>query len=115
MERLDLDCELLEPLKSSLELALNKMILLAYTTDKEAEINLKINIGTQSFSFTENGKTSKWAEPRINYQINKKLKEYKDTKKGLVGFNFQLELDKDNNLSITRINEQETLFEKEEK
>lgn len=115
MENLDLNCELLKPLKTSIESALNKMIMLAYASNKEGEINLKIDISTLTLVSAKDGITKEWTEPRINYQINKKLKEYKDTNKGFVGFNFQLELDEDSNLCVKKINEQETMFEKEEK
>lgn len=115
MEQVDLDCELLKPLKIDLEVALKKLIFVALKTNKEAEISLKINISTTTFGTIEDDNKEEWTEPRIDYQINEKIKEYKDTSKGFVGLNYQLEIDEDNKLFVKKRNEQKTMFEEEEK
>ena len=46
MERLDLDSELLQPMKEQLEILINREMNVCATGNKEAEITLKINLGT---------------------------------------------------------------------
>ena len=47
--------------------------------------------------------------------ISEKIKETKNTNKGLVGFDYQVKVDEENNITyVEKINEQTTLFGEDE-
>ena len=82
--------------------------------DKEAEINLKIQIEktTKEKFYKEINFIDKWIEPRFSYLISEKIKEHKETNKGIVGFNFAICYENDRFL-VEEINKQESLFDEE--
>lgn len=114
MQKLDLDSELLKPMKERLELTLNRLVGIVATQNKEAEIVLKLNIDSAK-QYEKDDKKAKvikeWIEPRIDYSISEKIKETKNTNKGLVGFDYQVMIDaKDNVTYVEKINEQTSMF-----
>lgn len=113
MQKLDLNSEMLKPMKDQLELILNRLMNVVVTGKKEAEINLKINLDSSHFGdTTEEGEYIKWEEPRIDYQISEKIKETKNTNKGSVGFDYELKIDeKTNEVFVEKINKQLSLLE----
>lgn len=108
-ENLNMDSKLLKPIKDNLEHSINILTKNAILTNKEAEITLKINIGTTKESDSE--KT--WLEPRFEYALAEKIKEAKSSFKDDLGYNYSIELDDDNNILVQNINEQKSLFEEE--
>lgn len=112
MEKLDLDSELLKPMREQLEIIINSLMNVCATKNKEAEISLKINIDSIKQGEYDKGKLIKeWTEPRLEYQISEKIKEIKNTNKGLLGINYQVEIDEETNETyVKKINEQTTLF-----
>lgn len=108
MEKLDLNSELLHPVKQQLEIIMNKLMNICTTSNKEAEITLKINLeSNKRYEFEDGKKTKEWYEPKIDYQISEKIKEVKNTCKGTVGEDYELKLNEtDNNVYIQKINEQ---------
>ncbi len=105
-ENLNFDSELLKPIKDNLEHSINILTKNALFTEKEAEITLKINIGITSRS----DKEKHWLEPKFEYSVNEKIKEAKSSFKDDLGYNYSIELDKDNNIIVKNIYEQEKLF-----
>ena len=106
MEELNLDSELLKPIKEGLENSISVLTKNALLTKKEAEITLKINIGVD----VKEVKGKSWTEPQIEYQINDKIKEAKTSYKDDLGFNYKIELDKNNNIVVQNMAEQTKLF-----
>ena len=106
MEELNLDSELLKPIKEGLEQSISVLTKNALLTNKEAEITLKINIGVNTRDF--NGKI--YSEPQIEYQISDKIKEAKSSYKDDLGYNYKIELDDDNNILVQNMSEQTKLF-----
>ena len=98
MEELNLDSELLEPMKLRLEKTIDTLTKKALATGKESEINLKIKIGITERYDEKTGKD--WIEPEIEYQITDKIKEDKGTYKQSLGFNYEIELDEENKVII---------------
>ena len=113
MEKLDLNSELLKPMKDQLEVILNRLMLIISEENKEAEITLKIELDKsveRKFEYGE--EVDKWVDPRITFQIGEKIKETKNTIKGSVGNDYELKIDKDTNiLYIEKINEQTSMFD----
>ena len=111
MERLDLDSELLQPMKEQLEILINREMNVCATGNKEAEITLKINLGTTKRGEYDKGRLIKeWVEPKLEYQISEKIKEVKNTSKGLLGNDYEMKVSKeDNNVYVQKINEQLSL------
>lgn len=106
LENLSLDSELLKPLKDNLEQSIGILTKNALLTKKEAEISLKINIGVTGRS----DKEKQWLEPKFEYSFNEKIKEAKSSFKDDLGYNYAIELDKDNNVLVKNMCEQEKLF-----
>lgn len=113
MEKLDLNSELLKPMKKHLEIIVNRLMNVCATGNKEAEISLKINLDTTKRGEYDKGKLIKErTEPRLEYQISEKIKETKNTSKGLLGGNYELQINKeDNNVYVQKINEQMSVLE----
>ena len=113
MEKLDLNSELLRPIKEQLELIVNRLIGICATGNKEAEISLKINLDTYKGRKFDKGKLiDEWTEPRLEYQISEKIKETKNTSKGLLGTDYEMQINKENNeVYIQKINEQMSITE----
>ena len=114
MEKLNLDNELLKPIKNRLENAIDILTKNAVLTKKEAEITLKINISVFEKSREFKEKTEEYLEPIYEFQLSEKIKESKDSYKGKVGFNHAIMINDDNNLVIESINKQESLFAESE-
>lgn len=112
VQKLDLDSELLKPIKEQLETIINRLMLTVVEENKEAEINLKIELDKTIERTYEKGKEiNKWVEPRISFQISEKIKESKNTIKGLAGKDYELKLDEDTNIVyVEKINEQTSIF-----
>jgi len=113
MEKLDLDSELLKPMKEQLELIINRLMSICATGNKEAEISLKINLDSYKKGEYDKGTLIKeWTEPRLEYQISEKIKETKSTRKGLLGTDYELKVnEEDNSVYIQKINEQLSMLE----
>ena len=113
MEKLDLNSELLKPMKDQLEIILNRLMLIVSEENKEAEITLKIELDKSVERKIEDGEvTNRWVEPRITFQIGEKIKETKNTIKGSVGEDYELKIDETTNiLYVEKINEQTSMFD----
>lgn len=109
-QELNLDNKLLKPIKENLEQSINILTKNAILTRKEAKITLKINIGITKRS----DKEKEWLEPKYEYSFNEKIKEAKTSFKNDLGYNYSIEIDDKNNILVKNINEQESLFDKEE-
>lgn len=112
-EKLDLNSELLKPLKDQLEVIINRLMITVAERNKEAEITLKIELDKSIERKCEYGEViDKWIEPRISFQISEKIKETKNTIKGSVGEDYELKIDESTNiLYIEKVNEQTSIFE----
>lgn len=113
-EELNLDSKMLLPIKTNLESVINRLMYSVINEDKEAEINLKIQIEktTKEKFYKEINFIDKWIEPRFSYSISEKIKEHKETNKGIVGFNFAIGYENERFL-VEEINKQESLFDEE--
>lgn len=111
MEKLDLNSELLQPMKEQLEIIINRLMNVCATGNKEAEIILKINLDSIKRGEYDKGKLIKeWMEPKLEYQMSEKIKEVKNTSKGLLGNDYEMKVSKeDNNVYVQKINEQLSL------
>ena len=113
MEKLNLNGELLKPMKDQLELILNRLMNIVVMGNKEAEITVKINLDSSHMGETNpEGEYVEWEEPRIDYSISEKIKEIKSTNKGSVGFDYELKIDEETNeVYVQKINEQMSILE----
>lgn len=110
-QELNLDNKLLSPIKNDLEKIINGLMCSVINDNKEAEINLKISIDKDVKEKYDKdlGIVESWVEPRINYSIVEKIKGYRETRKGTVGFNFKITQQEDKFIT-EEINKQESLF-----
>lgn len=115
MQKLDLDSELLKPMRDQLELILNRLMNVVVTGKREAEINLKINLDSFHCGDTkDDGEYIEWEEPRIDYAISERIKETKNTNKGSVGFDYELKINEETNeVFVEKINKQLSIDEME--
>ena len=98
MQKLNLDSELLKPMREQLEIIINKLTGIVATQNKEAEIVLKINLDSiKQFEEVDDEKVKEWVEPSIEYSISEKIKEVKNTNKGNLGFDYQVKVDEETN------------------
>ncbi len=115
MEKLNLNSELLKPMKEQLEIIINRLTNVVATQNKEAEITLKINLNTTKRYEEIDGEEPnvvEWIEPIISYQISEKIKEFKNTNKGNLGFDYELRVDENNNeVYVGKVNQQITILE----
>lgn len=116
MERLDLNSELLKPMKDQLEVILNRLMNVVVTGRREAEITLKINLDSTHLGETQDdGNYIEWEEPRLDYQISEKIKETKNTNKGSLGYDYELKINEDTNeVYVEKINKQLSMDELED-
>ena len=115
MQKLDLNSELLKPMKEQFEIILNRLVGIVATQNKEAEITLKINLNHSTQREFDNGKVTKeWLEPEIGFKLTEKLKENKNTREGILGRDYEIALGNDNKSYIKKVNEQMSLLELEE-
>ncbi len=108
MEKLDLNSELLQPMKEQLEIIINRLMNVCATGNKEAEITLKISLDSIKRGEYDKGNLIKeWIEPKLEYQISEKIKEIKNTSKGLLGNDYEMKVSKETNeVYVQKINEQ---------
>jgi len=115
MERLNLNSELLKPMKEQLEIIINRLTNVVATQNKEAEITLKINLNTTKRYEEIDGEEPnviEWIEPIISYQISEKIKEFKNTNKENLGFDYELRVDENSNeVYVGKINQQISILE----
>lgn len=113
LEKLDFNSELLKPMKEQLEIIINRLMGVCTTENKEAEVSLKVSLDAYKKGEYDKGKLVKeWTEPKLEYQISEKIKEVKNTNKGLLGIDYKLEINKeDNNVYVQKINEQMSILE----
>lgn len=110
IETLNLDSELLKPMKTKLESSIDTLTKNAILTGKEAEITLKINVSISKKDREFNDEKQEYLQPNYDYQISEKIKEAKGSYKGFVGFNYAVTINEDNNLVVQDVNEQQSLF-----
>lgn len=113
MQKLDLNSELLRPMREQLELNINRLMNICATGNKEAEISLKINLDSCKRGEYDKGILMKeWTEPKLEYQISEKIKEIKNTSKGLLGTDYELQVNKETNeVYVQKVNEQMSILE----
>lgn len=111
-EKLNLDNELLKPMKNRLENSIDILTKNAILTGKEAEITLKINIGVTKKDREFNDEIQEYLQPNYEYQLSEKIKEAKGTYKNSLGFNYSVEIDDDNEILVKNVNEQQSLFKR---
>ena len=105
MEKLDLNSELLQPMKEQLEIIINRLMNVCATGNKEAEITLKISL--DSIKYDKWNLIKEWIETKLEYQISEKIKEIKNTSKGLLGNDYEMKVSKETNeVYVQKINEQ---------
>lgn len=109
-ENLNLDNELLKPIKTKLESSIDTLTKNAILTGKEAEITLKINISVTKKDREFNDEIQEYLQPNYDYQIAEKIKEAKGTYKGFVGFNYAVTINDNSEVIVQDINEQQKLF-----
>ena len=114
MEKLNLNSELLKPMKTRLENSIDVLTKNAILTKKEAEITLKINVSVTEKDREFNDEIEEYLQPVYDFQISEKIKEAKGSYKGVIGSNYAVSIDKKNNLVVKDINEQQSLFDKED-
>lgn len=115
MENLTVKSELLEPMVLNLEAVLNRLMKETILNNKETEINLKITLDYMPKSkVTDDGEKLEWKEPTVDYQITEKIKEYKSTKKGVLGFDYAVRQSEDGkNIIVEKINKQLSVFDED--
>lgn len=112
MQKLNLDNELLKPMKDRLEKSIDVLTKNAILTGKEAEITLKINVGVSKQDREFNDEIQEYLQPNYEYQLSEKIKEAKGSYKSSLGFNFSVEIDDENEIVVKNVNEQQSLFGK---
>ena len=107
---LNLDSELLKPMKEKLESSIDTLTKNAILNGKDAEITLKINVSVSEKNREFNDKIEEYLEPIYDFQIQEKIKEAKGTYKGAVGFNYSVSINDEQELEVQNMNEQQSLF-----
>lgn len=110
IETLNLDSELLKPMKEKLEKSIDTLTKNAILTEKDAEITLKINVSVSRKDREFNDEIEEYLQPIYDYQISEKIKEAKGSYKGVVGFNYAVKINDENNVVVQDVNEQQSLF-----
>ena len=110
IENLNFDSELLKPMKEKLEKSIDILTKNAILTKKDAEITLKINVSVTKKDREFNNEIKEYLQPIYDFQISEKIKEAKGTYKGVVGFNYAVTIDNENNIVVQDVNEQQSLF-----
>ena len=113
-EKLNLDNELLKPMKERLEKSIDVLTKNAILTGKESEITLKINVGIEKKDRQFNDEIEQYLQPIYEFQISEKIKEAKGSYKSSLGFNYAVEIDNQDNVIVRNINEQQSLFDEED-
>lgn len=110
MDKLNLDNELLKPMKEKLEGAINMYTKNAILTGKESEITLKISVGVTKKEREFNDEIEQYLQPIYEFQLTEKIKEDKTAYKGMAGFDYAVEIDNENNVVVKNMDEQQSLF-----
>ena len=110
IETLNLDSELLKPMKEKLEKSIDTLTKNAILTEKDAEITLKINASVSKKNRKFNDEIEEYLQPIYDYQISEKIKEAKGSYKGIVGFNYAVTINDENDVIVQDVNEQQSLF-----
>lgn len=110
IETLNLDSELLKPMKTKLEASIDTLTKNAILTKKDAEITLKINVSVTKKDREFNDEIEEYLQPIYDFQISEKIKEAKGSYKGVIGFNYAVTINDENNVVVQDINEQQSLF-----
>lgn len=110
IETLNLDSELLKPMKEKLEKSIDTLTKNTILTEKDAEITLKINVSVSKKDREFNDEIEEYLQPIYDYQISEKIKEAKGSYKGVVGFNYAVTINDENNVIVQDVNEQQSLF-----
>lgn len=113
IENLNLDSELLKPMRYRLENSIDILTKNAILTGKEAEIVLKINVSVNKKDREFNDEIQEYLQPIYDFQISEKIKEAKDSYKGIVGFNYAVTINKENSIIVQDVDEQQSLFEED--
>lgn len=100
IETLNLDSELLKPMKEKLEKSIDTLTKNAILTEKDAEITLKINVSVSKKDREFNDEIEEYLQPIYDYQISEKIKEAKGSYKGIVGFNYAVTINDENNVIV---------------
>ena len=101
-------------MKNRLEKSIDVLTKYAILTGKEAEITLKINVGVSKRDREFNDEIQEYLQPNYEYQLQEKIKEAKGSYKSSLGFNYSVEIDDDNEIIVKNVNEQQSLFNKED-
>ena len=107
---LNLDSELLKPMKEKLESSIDTLTKNAILNEKDAEITLKINVSVNKKDREFNDEIEEYLEPIYDFQIQEKIKEAKGSYKGAVGFNYSVSINDEQELEVQNMNEQQSLF-----
>ncbi len=107
---LNLDSELLKPMKEKLESSIDTLTKNAILNGKDAEITLKINVSVNKKDREFNDEIEEYLEPIYDFQIQEKIKEAKGSYKGAVGFNYSVSINDEQELEVQNMNEQQSLF-----
>ncbi len=107
---LNLDSELLKPMKERLESSIDTLTKNAILNGKDAEITLKINVSVNKKDREFNDEIEEYLEPIYDFQIQEKIKEAKGSYKGAVGFNYSVSINDEQELEVQNMNEQQSLF-----
>ncbi len=110
IENLNLDSQLLKPMKTKLESSIDTLTKNAILTGKEAEITLKINVSVTKKDREFNDEIQEYLQPNYDYQISEKIKEAKGSYKGFVGFNYSVTINDNSEVIVQDVNEQQSLF-----
>lgn len=110
IETLNLDSELLKSMKEKLEKSIDTLTKNTILTEKDAEITLKINVSVSKKDREFNDEIEEYLQPIYDYQISEKIKEAKGSYKGIVGFNYAVTINDENNVIVQDVNEQQSLF-----
>ena len=107
---LNLDSELLKPMKEKLESSIDTLTKNAILNGKDAEITLKINVSVNKKDREFNDEIEEYLEPIYDFQVQEKIKEAKGSYKGAVGFNYSVSINDEQELEVQNMNEQQSLF-----
>ena len=107
---LNLDSELLKPMRERLEKSIDTLTKNAILNGKDAEITLKINVSVNKKDREFDDEIEEYLEPIYDFQIQEKIKEAKGSYKGAVGFNYSVSINDEHELEVQNMNEQQSLF-----
>lgn len=110
---INLDSELLQPMKKELEKTIDRMLKVVANLDKEAEISLKIELSKEKNSTLTKSILNPRYSPVVKYTIKEKVKEYKYKNENTLGFEFEISSSEEGFI-VEKVVKQENLFDEEE-